>query len=284
MTHRTLSSLLAGRQALSWRAATVLLAALAAPGLAWSASPRADLAVTMDAPATVDISLATTYRVTVTNHGPQTSEPVTARVVLPLTNTSPQVLTLGLVSALDSRCSVVNNALSCSLAGLRKGWSTTFAYAYAAPVSTKTLRMTASATSATQDPVPGNNSASVVPNLVYPSRPITTSAITTRLCTGTALTSFYECTKFPSSISSFMATLTGDNSITIPAAPDYNGQWSQNAAKTSLKMELFDISGVVPVKMSEFNGWAVNGANCFHGLTTHTSSPTYVSPYEVCMP
>ena len=268
-----------GRQAFAGFSAALMFAALATPGLAAAMAPRADLAVTIEAPTTVDISRATTYQVTVTNLGPHTSGTITARVVLPLTNTSPQVYTLGPVSALDSRCAVVNKALSCTLTGLRKGWSTTFAYAYTAPVSTKTLQMTASATSNTQDPVAGNNTASVVPNLVYPSRPITASAITTRLCTGTNLTSFYECSLFPSSISSFAATLNADTTVTF-VEPGYSGRWSQNAAKTSLKLELFENN----VKVSEFNGWAINGANCFHGMATHISNANYVSPYAVCMP
>jgi Domain of unknown function DUF11 len=251
--------------------------------LAGPTVPKADLAVTLEAPPSVDISRPNSYLVTVINRGPQTSATITARVTLPLSNTSPQVFPLGTVSGLDSRCKMVNNALSCTLAGLRKGWSTTFSYTYAAPVSTKTLQMTASASSATVDPVAGNNSASVVPNLVYPSRPITSANITTRLCTGTGLTSFFECAAFPSSIMSWAAALQANGSIVF-SNTSYTGTWSQNSARTSLKMELFDNSGAVPVKVSEFNGWAINGANCFHGMTTHTSSSTYVSPYEVCMP
>ena len=246
-------------------------------------SPRADLMVEMSAPASVPVNQPATYSVTVTNLGGQTSDTIAARVSFPLSNTSPQVFILGTLSGLDSRCSVVANGLSCNLAGLRKGWSTTFSYTYTAPVSTKSLQMTATVSSSTADPVTGNNTASVLPNLVYPARAISASPITTRLCTGTNLTAFFECTKFPSSISSFASTLNADQTIGLPE-PGYAGRWSQNAARTSLRMEFFHDDGSGPVKVSEFNGMAINGANCFHGLTQHLQSGNYVSPYEVCLP
>jgi Domain of unknown function DUF11 len=243
-------------------------------------APRADLKVELAAPATVEITRPTTYLVTVTNLAGQTSGAITARVRLPLTNTSPQVYILGTVSGLDSRCAVAANELVCNLAGLRKGWSTSFAYTYSAPVSTKPLQMSASVASATADPQPGNNSQSVVPNLVYPVRPISSANVRTRLCTGTGLTAFFECTLFPSSISSFDATLNADQSIVVSGMGTV-GQWSQNATRTSLRMAFVDGTGATT---SEFNGWAINGANCFHGLTRHLSgSGNYVSPYEVCI-
>jgi Domain of unknown function DUF11 len=262
---------------------SIVIAAGAASAHAGPPAPRADLRVELVAPASVEISRPTTYSVTVTNLGGQTSGTINARVGFPLTNTSPQVYILGTLSGLDSRCSVVANALSCNLAGLRKGWSTTFNYTYAAPVSTRPLQMTATVSSTTADPVAGNNTASLVPNLVYPVRAISASPMTTRLCTGTQLSSFFECTRFPSSISSFTATLNGDQTITLPE-PGYTGRWSQNLARTSLTMEFFEDMGNGPVKVSEFNGMAINGANCFHGLTQHLQSATYVSPYEVCLP
>ncbi len=243
----------------------------------------ADLKVEINAPATVAISQATGYSVTVTNLGGQSSGAITARINFPQTNTSPQVFALGTVSVLDTRCSVINRGVTCNLAGLRRNASTTFQYNYTAPVSTKVLQMTASVSSSTTDPVASNNSASVVPNLVYPVRAISSSAITSRMCTGTLLTSFFECERFPSSISSFAATLNADQSIDFGQA-DYTGRWSQNANRTSLRMEFFQDSGSGPVKVSEFNGMAINGKNCFHGLTQHLSNSNYVSPYEVCLP
>ena len=255
---------------------------LASTGVALAAQ-TADLSVSVSAPATVDISTPTTYTVTVTNLGPSTATNVQSLVTFPETNTSPQVYILGNLSESDTRCTIVNRQLTCSLGSLKKNKSATFVYSYTAPVSTKSLQMTASATSNLTDPVSGNSSASVVPNLVYPSRAITSATVTNSHCTGTALTSYFECLLFPSSISSHETTLNGDNTISF-TEPGYTGTWSQNAAKTSLSFEYFQATGSGSSKIAEFNGHAINGANCFDGLTTFFPSSSYVSPYRVCLP
>jgi len=64
----------------------------------------------------------------------------------------------------------------------------------------------------------------------------------------------------------------------------YTGQWSQNPATTSLSMALYQDQGQGPVRVLDFNGWAIHGANCFHGLSTFPQDPSRVSPYEVCLP
>ncbi len=255
---------------------------LSGAGIALAAPPRADLDVQMTAPATSNISQAATYTVTVKNLGPNTAENARVTVTLPLTSTSPQVYVLGNLSGIDSRCTVVSNALSCTLGTLRKGKSATFTYGFAAPVSTKTLEMTAVGVSNTNDHVSGNNSDSVVPNLVYPSRPLTTANIRNSHCTGTNLSSYFECALFPSSISTHDVTFNLDQTITL-SEPGYTGTWSQNAAKTSLHFEYFEVTGSGSSKVAEFNGWAINGANCFDGMTTFFPASTYVSPYHVCV-
>jgi hypothetical protein len=73
--------------------------------------------------------------------------------------------------------------------------------------------------------------------------------------------------------------LEANNTITF-TEPGYTGNWSQNAAKTTLFFEYFDGAS----KVAEFNGYAINGANCFDGMTTFFPSSTYVSPYHVCLP
>jgi hypothetical protein len=258
---------------------TVGAAAFVAATSAALAAPSADLSVSISAPSTVAISTPTTYTVTVTNLGPSTATNVQSLVTFPQTDTSPQVYILGNLSESDSRCSIVNRQLTCSLGSLKKNKSASFSYSYTAPVSTKTLRMTASATSDLSDPVSGNSTASVVPNLVYPARPITSATVTNSHCTGTSLTSYFECLLFPSSISSHTTTLEANNTITF-TEPGYTGNWSQNAAKTTLFFEYFDGAS----KVAEFNGYAINGANCFDGMTTFFPSSTYVSPYHVCLP
>lgn len=265
------------------------VAALAAlPILGASASvvagpqtPTADLQVQLVGPTVADINLPATYTVTVTNRGANTSAAITATIGFPVTSTSPQVYLLGAATSSDPRCSMTGRTMTCSLVGLRKGWSTSFFFKYTAPVAAKPLTVSASATSATADPVSGNNSASVLPNLRYPARAIGGGSATVRGCTGTTLTAFEECERFPGSIWSHVLQFFPQGGITY-AVPGYSGTWSQNAARTSLRMELYVDQGQGPVKTGEFNGWAINGKNCFQGLTTFVQNTNYVSPYEVC--
>lgn len=259
-----------------------VLVYVASAGIALAAS-SADLSVSISAPSTVAVSTPTVYTVSVKNIGPSTTSNVQAVVTFPQTNTSPQVYILGNLSTSDTRCTIANRQLICTLPGtLKKGKVANFTYSYIAPVSTKALTMTATATSSLPDLVAGNSTASITPNLVYPSRPLTVANILNSHCTGTSLTAYFECLLFPSSLSSHTATFNSDNTITL-TEPGYTGTWSQNSAKSSLKFEYFEATGTGSTKVAEFNGWAINGLNCFDGLTNFFPVSTYVSPYRVCI-
>lgn len=243
------------------------------------AAPNADLQIQLQGPSSVSISTPTTYTVTVKNLGPATTNNIQTSVTFPLTDTSPTVHILGNVAGIDQRCSIVSRKLVCSLGTLKKSKSVSFTFTYNAPVSTKSLQMTAAITgSSVTDPNSGNNQMSFVPSLAYPTRAITAATVENSHCTGTNLTSYFECALYPSSIASHVTTLNGDTSITF-SEPGYTGNWSQNAAKTTLFFEYFDGAG----KIAEFNGFAINGSNCFDGLTTFFPATTYVSPYRVCI-
>ncbi len=75
-----------------------------------------------------------------------------------------------------------------------------------------------------------------------------------------------------------MTTMNSNGSIGF-TEPGYTGTWSQNGAKTTLHFEYFDVSG----KVVEFNGFAINGSNCFDGMTNFFPASAYVSPYHVCI-
>lgn len=257
--------------------ATLLLGATSA----LAAPPRADLQVQLTAPSTVQISTPTTYTATVKNLGPATTN-ASLVIEFPLTDTSPTVAILGTVTESESSCSIASNKITCTANNLKKNKTATFTYSYTAPVSTKSLQMKATVTSSVTDPNTSNNTATVTPNLVYPSRPITSATVTNSHCTGTSLTSYFECLLFPSSISSHDTTLNIDNTITF-TEPGYTGNWSQNTAKTTLFFEYYAVSGSGSTKEAEFNGYAINGSNCFDGLTTFFPASSYVSPYRVCI-
>jgi hypothetical protein len=246
-------------------------------GVVAAAPSRPDVQAQLQGPSTSAVSVATTYTVVVTNVGSATAQNVQLVVNFPLTNTSPTVRILGDVTESDSRCSIAANRITCALDSIKRNKSVTVAYTYAAPVSTKTLTMTAT-TSTSGDVNAGNNVSSFTPTLTYPIRPITSATVNNSHCTGTNLTSYVECLPYPSSIASHVTTLNADTSITF-SEPGYTGSWSQNAAKTSLFFEYFENA----VKVAEFNGFAINGANCFDGLTTFFPASSYVSPYRVCI-
>ncbi len=250
---------------------------ISSSGVASAAAPRADVQVQLQGPATVSISTPTTYTVTVKNAGPSTASNVGFTVALPLTNTSPTVHVLGTVSGLDSRCGIVANKISCALGNMKKGKTIAITYSYAAPVSTKVLQMTAVATSSTNDTITGNNTASFVPNLVYPARPITSATTTNSHCTGQNLSSYFECALYPSSVSSHETTLHGNGTISF-TEPGYTGTWSQPTT-SALFFEYFDGAGD---KVVEFSGRAINGSSCFDGMATFFPASNYVSPYHVC--
>jgi hypothetical protein len=96
-------------------------------------------------------------------------------------------------------------------------------------------------------------------------------------CTGTSLASFYECTLYPSSISSHDITLESDGTISFDGdPPDYTGAWSSSPDDQLSFTYSYD--GTV---VAEFEGYGVS-SSCFEGLTTFPGS-SYVAPYEVCV-
>lgn len=251
---------------------------LSMASIAMAAAPSADVGVQLQGPSTSAISTPTTYTATVKNFGPATANNINLVLEFPLTNTSPTVHILGTVTESDTRCSITANTITCTLGSLKKNKTTTVSYSYTAPVATKSLEMKAIVSSSVSDTNTGNNTATFTPVLTYPTRALTSANVLNSHCTGTNLTSYFECALYPSSISSHVTTLNADLSIGF-SEPGYTGNWSQNPAKTTLFFEYFENGS----KIAEFNGFAVNGSNCFNGMTTFFPLSTYNSPYNVCI-
>ena len=258
--------------------AFVLVVAVA--DTASAAAPRADLEVTLQAPASISINTPTVYTAKIKNRGPNTAEGVNLTVTLPLTNTSPTTAILGTVSGLDSRCSVVNKRIVCAqLGSLKKDKTITINYTYTAPVANKPLTMTAVGAATTADPVAGNNTASVTPSFVYPNRPIVSASILNSHCTGQNLSAYFECLLFPSSIATHGITLNADHTITfVQQGSGYTGTWSQ---PTPYQLTFSYFEGAD--KVMEFNGFATNGNTCFDGITNFFPASNYMSAYRACI-
>jgi hypothetical protein len=137
--------------------------------------------------------------------------------------------------------------------------------------------MTATASTTTPNEInPNNNTDSRTQTVGYVSNQIASADVLVSLCTGTGLTSFFECELFPSSIQSFTMRLEQGGTITNLPDPNYYGNWDQNISPQQLHFLITDgIDG------AEFNGFGAN-ANCFDGITNFIPASTYNSAYRVC--
>lgn len=247
-------------------------------GLVFAAPQNADVSVDLQGPSTSPISNPTTYTVVVKNNGPSTSNGIILTLEFPLTNTSPTVHVLGTVSnVVGAGCSRANNKLTCAVGSLNKNKSKTYTYQYTPPVSTKVLELKAKVTATTNDNNSANNNDSFVPNLTYPARSFASATMLNSHCAGQSLTSYFECLLYPSSISSHGSVFNADGSITIPWEADYTGAWIQPASH-KLNFVYYGPTWLEAV----FTWFAINGANCFDGLTSFPGSQ-YLAPYHVCI-
>jgi uncharacterized repeat protein (TIGR01451 family) len=254
--------------------ATLGLLALSAPALA---APRPDLVPTVAGPSGAMVYESATWTVSVTNIGNATANTAQVRVTLPRTGTSPTVYRMGTVDATSASCASSGLDLVCTLGNIKRGKSVGVWFDLTLPQSSAPLVVRATTSFAGTDGDPANDTDSETASLVNYSVSLSAPAfVTNEHCTGTGLTSFYECELFPSSLSSHDATLEADGSITLPdGGPDYGGSWWQDDP-THLGFVYTYLGDVV----AEFEGWGVSAA-CWEGVTTFPGS-TYVSPYQVC--
>lgn len=253
------------------------LAVLLAASPAFAA---ADLTVSITPPAGIHLYQSGHYTVNVQNIGNKGASNVSLTIQLPPTHTSPQVYILGDLGSFDGRCVVSGTKLVCSLGAIAKlaSASPPVWFDIALPYSTAPLVITAAVTTTSVENTTANNSASHTANLldyavaINPPR----NAVN-RHCTGTGLTSFFECELFPSSISSHDTVFNPGGTISFPGAPaSYTGTWTQ-PTPDHLLFQYFD-NGLL---VASFDGYGVSGA-CFEGKTTFPNS-TYMSMYEVCL-
>lgn len=238
----------------------------------------ADIQVQIPAPAAVHVYDTTDYEIQVSNIGNKKATGVQLVIELPETNTSPQVYVMGTPSGVDPRCSASGTQLVCNLGEIARNASTTVSFGIELPQADEALAVTATATSTGPENSLANNSAThEAPLLNYAVVVQPGDVATIRHCTGTGLTSFFECELFPSSISDHQHEFLAGGLISIPGEPAYGGTWSQPTAD-SLVFTYEELGvGVV----AQFEGYGTS-PGCFEGMTTFPGS-SYVSPYEVCI-
>lgn len=240
-----------------------------------------DLTVTMSQPSGTNVYQTARYTVTVANTGNQTSNAGSLSIQLPRTHTSPTVYVLGTVNGMGVGCTRSSTVITCPVARLRARTSAAFTVDLTLPQNAAPLELVATVTSSGEQSTT-NNRATLVADLHNVDQAIATTAdrsVTNDHCTGTGLTSYFECTLFPSSISSHDAVFHPDGTVSIPADGSYGGHWWQ-PLPNQLAFNYTDGSGAVVV---DFVGASV-GNGCFEGITHFpNSTSSYLSPYRVCI-
>ncbi len=271
MTTRTRSSAFA---ALALAAATLVGPTVtAAPA---GAQSTADLRTTISAPAATQVGTAGRYTVAVANTGSSASN-VQLVVELPRTNTSPTVHVMGSVANISTGCVRSGTTLACSLGSIARNRTRSVSFDLTLPYSTAPLNVGATASSVTPERTPADNVATRTAQQAFTSPAVAEpQAIRNTLCTGTALTSFFECTLYPSSQQSHDVTFLPGGQIDLSAqGATYGGTWA--ASGSDLTFTYTD--GGTPV--GTFVGKGTTNS-CWEGRMTFPGSTTHSAMYQVC--
>lgn len=224
------------------------------------------------------------YTSRVQNIGNRTANGVIMTIEFPLTNTSPTRHILGKLTGVQTpqgTCSVVSNKIVCNFGNIGANQSRQVSFTFEFQVATTVPTITSSVTTTSTNEVnPTNNLRSFTPAIAYPDNVVGQGTFLVSSCTGTNLTSFYECELFPSSIQSVLSLeFNLGGTLGVTGYPTYTGFWDQNSLPLNKTLH-FTIDGGTGTEV-EFNGFASSGA-CFKGITTFPQNPNYNSAYRVC--
>jgi len=239
------------------------------------AAREADLETTVSLPASTLVYDEERVSITVANNGNKNAADVELTIQLPETNTSPTVYVMGDVTGMNSKCSASDTQIICDLGKVRKNRSKTVWFDIILPWSAEVAEFDATATTITAEANTADDSDLGAASLTYVDVAIVGPIdVVNQHCTGTDLLGFYECTLFPSSISSHDVIFNDDGSIDL-GVTDYTGSWDQDT-DDHLWFEYRYQGDLV----AEFEGNGVN-ADCFEGITDFGTG--WVAPYEVCL-
>lgn len=223
------------------------------------------------------------YTTRVRNIGNQTAQNVTVTVEFPLTNTSPTQHILGKLtnySASVGTCGIVARKLVCNVGNIGSNQTRTVTFTFEFQVATNApVFKTTATTQSSNEQNPNNNARQFAPTLNYPNNVVSGGNYLVSSCTGTNLSSYYECELYPSSIQSVLSLdLLFGGILEVTNYSQYTGLWDQNTLPN--KSLHFTIDGGSGTEV-DFNGFAISGT-CFEGITTFPQNSAYNSAYKVC--
>lgn len=245
-----------------------------------AAPPSApDLRLTLAAPTGQKVYQSGTFTYTVRNIGNKAAAGSKLIITLPGTATSPQVYVMGTLNSYSSRCSRSGLVLTCGLGMMAKNATLTVYVDLQLPYSATPISLSAVASTTTNEPNQTNNTVTRILTLgTWPIAPVFDTPIEHSHCTGTSLSSYFECTRFPSSISTHEATFHANGTISFPSSYGaFSGTWTMTPATNRFEFEYFD----GPTRVAMFDGRGVGG-NCVEGLLQFDPANGYVSPYRFC--
>lgn len=252
-----------------------LITLLLASSVATTAWAAADVAVSVDAPTAAPGELVT-WDVVVANGGNKNADDVRVRIDLPVTQTSPTQHLLGTLGAIDGRCQVAGFGLDCRLGRVGRRSSTTVSFGFASPQSALPQFVIANATTRSSESNRNNNGDAELVVLDHPALLVSAGDVAlVEHCTGTLLSSFYECELYPSSITDHGQTFLAGGAVDL-GVPGYSGTWLQPSPE---RLDMTYFQGTTAVAW--FAGYAVD-ADCFEGVTSFPNSG-YLSVYRVCL-
>ncbi len=263
------------------------LALILAASSAFAANPDLTTTITPPSSYAVDTSAAWTFTVSNISNN-RDAAGVKLFIQLPATNTSPTVYVMGALGTTGvtaGTCSRSGTLITCNVGTVKKTKSVTATVNIALPQSAGTIDFSTTATTTTSGDPTGNNTDSDIgaPSYVTVAAPTVDTDVDNSHCTGTGLEAYYECTLFPSSISTHVATFEADGDVTIPGYPDYFGAWTVTG--NVLEFYYATTAGVEV----EFVGNGVDSGteNCWEGLSEFPDGmggySAYVAPYRVCL-
>lgn len=250
-------------------------------GSASAAPSGSDLAPTFVATPTRVYDVAH-YDVRITNTGNRNSGAVNVAIQLPKTNTSPTVTVMGTVSGITGGCSLSGTRILCSIpAGIARNQTAQVGFDIRLPYSTNPLTFRADVTTNNDGNLANNTSTTTASqtNWTVPA-PTATTLVTNSHCSGTNLSSFFECALYPSSISTHQVNFvpTSATAGTIDFSPvGAQGTYSGTYAVNGSQLTFVYLQNGQPYGTFSGQGTA---ANCWEGIMNF---PTNMAVYKVCL-